>query len=489
MKITFISAEKTPIAKVGGLADVITGLSREMRRHNHHLEIILPRYSHLDTTHIDGLEIYLHELMVPWFSGLVPCQIWKGTVWGQPCYFIDPNQALNYFTRGRTYGESDDDLRFTFFSKASLEFIHQSGKTPDILHCHDWQTALVPVLLYELYQHKGFTRTRVCLTIHNFKHQGITNEQVLIGTGLNRTDYFFNTDRLLDNYNPQVLNLLKGGIVYSNFITTVSPKHAWEAKEEDQGFGLKPTLRLYHMKYGGVLNGLDYEYWNPNKDPLIPHHYTAATVEQKSKNKRYLQQKCSLSPSNQPLVAFIGRLDPQKGLDLIQYAIPRILELGAQCILLGNSHDPAINREFEQLKKGFVGNQNCHLELNFDEALAHLIYAGSDFMLVPSRFEPCGLTQLIALRYGSVPIVRSVGGLADTICDIADIRQAFHNRNGFCFEPYSAKELDETLHRAIHYYMDQPNSFLQLRQNGMRQDFSWKEPAQHYLNIYHHIKA
>lgn len=489
MKITFITAEKTPIAKVGGLADVITGLSREMTSRNHDLEIVLPRYSHLDTTHIDGLSIYRNELLVPWFSGFISCQIWKGTVWGQPCYLIDSNKALDYFTRGVTYGESDDDLRFAFFSKASLEFIHQSGKKPDILHCHDWQTSLVPVLLYELYQQKGLDKTRVCLTIHNFKHQGITNESVLVGTGLNRPDYFFSSDRLLDNYNPHVLNLLKGGMVYSNFMTTVSPKHAWEAKEGDQGFGLRPTLHLYHMKYGGVLNGLDYEYWNPNKDPLIPYNYAAVSVGRKSENKEYLQQKFALSRTRQPLLAFIGRLDPQKGLDLIQYAIPRILELGGQFILLGNSHDPAINREFEQLKQRLAGNQNVHLELDFNEEFAHFIYAGSDFMLVPSQFEPCGLTQLIALRYGSVPIVRSVGGLADTIFDVADTRQEFHSRNGFCFETYSEKELDKTLIRAINYYNDQPDSFLKLRRNGMEQDFSWKEPAQHYLNIYNYIRA
>jgi starch synthase len=277
-------------------------------------------------------------------------------------------------------------------------------------------------------------------------------------------------------------------VVYSNFVTTVSPKHAFEAKNQGQGFGLEGTLHEHAAKYGGVLNGIDFDAWNPAADPLIPSPFDVDTTAGKEKNKRALRSRFELAESDKPIVAHIGRLDPQKGLDLVRHAIFHCLERGAQFVLLGSSPERSINESFCRLKEEFRGNPDCHLEIGFHENLAHLIYAGADLMLVPSRFEPCGLTQLIAMRYGTIPVVRSVGGLADTVFDIDDSERAPEIRNGFVFEHDDQTGLEYALDRAIICYTEKPQTFRQLRQTAMRADHSWNVPGQHYLNIYNYIR-
>lgn len=279
MFITMISPECAPVAKVGGLADVVYGLSRELEVRGHSVEIILPKFDCMRYDHIWGLCVTHSGLWVPWYGGGIHCTVWFGFVHGRKCFFIEPHSNDNYFNRGTFYGCHDDVMRFVFFSRAALEFLLKSGKRPDIIHCHDWQTGIVPVLLYEMYQQIGLHNQRVCYTIHNFRYQGVTGGEILTATGLHRPEYFFHHDRLQDNHHHNALNLMKGGIVYSNFITTVSPRHAWEAKA-DQGYGLEHTLRIHHYKYGGVLNGVDYEVWNPEIDPFIPHHYTYHTQDE-----------------------------------------------------------------------------------------------------------------------------------------------------------------------------------------------------------------
>ncbi len=488
MFLMMITPELAPVAKVGGLADVVYGLSRELELRGNAVEIILPKYDCMRYDHIWGLTKSYEDLWVPWYNGAIHTTVWFGFVHGRKCFFIDPHSNDNFFNRGTFYGHNDDVLRFAFFCRAALEFMLKANKHPDIVHCHDWQTALVPVLLFEMYHHLGLRHPRVCFTIHNFRHQGATGEQLLRATGLHRPEHFFHYDRMRDNHNPRALNLMKAGIVYSNFVTTVSPRHAWEAKDAGQGHGLEPTLHTHHCKFGGVLNGLDYEQFNPKTDPYIPAHYTADTIDKKYENKRALRQRFWLADNEKPIVAFIGRLDVQKGLPLVRHAIFYSLNHRAQFVLLGSSPERSINDHFLGLKHHLNDNPDCHLEIAYHEELAHLIYAGADLMVVPSRYEPCGLTQMIALRYGTVPVVRSVGGLADTVFDKDYSNRPLPERNGYVFHHSDNPGIESALHRAFGCYYHFPEHFRQLMLNGLRTDYSWNRPAQHYINIYDYIR-
>lgn len=489
MYVVQIASEMAPVAKVGGLADVVFGLSREMEIRGNDVEIILPKYDCMRYDHIWGLCRTYDDLWVPWAGGAIHCSVFFGFVHGRKCFFIEPHSQENFFNRGCFYGHKDDVLRFAFFSRAALEFMLKTGKHPDIIHCHDWQTGLVPVFLYEIYQKMGMTHPRVCYTIHNFRHQGICGHDVCDIVGLGRRDYFCRQERLLDNRNSTALNLMKGGVVYSNFVTTVSPRHAGEAKDFGQGFGLEPTLHTHAVKYGGVLNGIDYDVWNPATDGHIPHHYSADQIENKYANKKALRERLWLADNEKPIVAFVGRLDPQKGLDLVRHALFYCINHGAQFVLLGSSPENGINEYFWQLKNYLNENQDSHIEVGFNQELAHLIYAGADMMVVPSRFEPCGLTQLISMRYGTVPLVRNVGGLADTVVDKDFSEKPLHERNGYVFHNDDYPGVESALSRAIACYYQYPEHFRDLILNGMRTDFSWNVPGQHYLNIYDFIRS
>ncbi|MBI5388214.1 MAG: glycogen synthase GlgA [Verrucomicrobia bacterium] len=488
MFIVMITPEMAPVAKVGGLGDVVYGLSRELELRGNAVEIILPKYDCMRYDQISGLTRTYDNLEVPWYGGVISTSVWFGFVHGRKCFFIEPHARDNFFHRGVYYGQNDDVVRFAFFCRAALEFMWKTGKHPDIIHCHDWQTALVPVLLYEMYQRLGMRHPRVCFTVHNFRHQGVTGEHILRATGLHRPEYFFHYDRMRDNHNPHALNLMKAGIVFSNFVTTVSPCHAWEAKDAGQGHGLEPTLHTHQYKFGGVLNGVDYEVFNPETDPHIPAHYSAQTIEGKYENKRALRHRFWLADNERPIVAFIGRLDQQKGLELIRHSIFFSVNNRAQFVLLGNSPEPGTNDHFLGLKRHLNDNPHCHLEIAYNEELARLIYAGADMMVVPSRYEPCGLTQLISLRYGTVPVVRNVGGLADTVFDKDYSNRPLHERNGYVFDHADNPGLESALRRAIGCYYHFPDHFRHLMLNGLRCDYSWNHPGQHYLNIYDHIR-
>jgi len=488
MYIVQITPELAPVAKVGGLADVVFGLSNELEIRGNHVEIILPKYDCLRYDHIWGLCETYGDLWVPWYGGAIHCTVYFGFVHGRKCFFIEPHSSDNFFNRGSIYGFNDDVLRFAFFTRAAMEFLWKSGKNPDIIHCHDWQTALAPIFLFEIYKFLGMTHPRVCFTIHNFKHQGVTGTQLLQATGLNRPEYYCHYDRLRDNFNPHAVNLMKAGVVYSNFVTTVSPRHASEAKDQGQGFGLEPTLHIHHVKYGGVVNGIDYNMWNPEIDRYIPHHYGVDNIEEKYKNKKVLRDRLMIADNEKPIVAFVGRLDPQKGLELIRHAVFYTLHRRGQFVLLGSSPDGQINSYFWSLKHQLNDNPDCHIEIGFNEELSHLIYAGADMILVPSQFEPCGLTQLIAMRYGTVPIVREVGGLADTVFDKDYSYKPLNERNGYVFRDYDYSGLESALGRALSCYYDYPDHFREVMKNAMRYDFSWKNPGQDYLNIYDLIR-
>ncbi|GAB4538688.1 MAG: glycogen synthase GlgA [Pleurocapsa sp.] len=490
MYIVQIASECAPVIKAGGLGDVVYGLSRELEIRGHCVELILPMYDCMRYDHIWGLHDAYRGLCVPWYGGAIYCDVYCGWVHGRVCFFIQPHSGDNFFNRGYYYGGKDDAIRFAFFSKAALEFLLKSNKRPDIIHCHDWQTGLVPVMLYEMYQYHGMERQRVCYTIHNFKHQGIHGVEILHATGLNNESYYFHYDRLQDNFNPFAINFMKGGIVYSNYVNTVSPHHAWEARFTDVGYGLGHTLEIHQSKFGGILNGVDYGVWNPKIDNYIPYQYDIDSLEKKAQNKKALRDRLLLQDGDKPIIAFVGRLDQQKGVHLVHHAMYYALNRGAQFVLLGSATEGGINQWFWHEKFHLNDNPDVHLEIGFNEELAHLIYAGADMMVVPSNFEPCGLTQLIALKYGTVPIVRGVGGLLSTVFDRDhDLDHAPEKRNGYVFYQTDNHALESAMERAIGLYYEYPKEFEQLVQQGMEYDYSWNHPGTQYLNIYDFIKA
>jgi len=488
MYIVMIASECAPVAKVGGLGDVVFGLSRELEIRGHAVEIVLPKYDCMRYDHIWDLQVTQRDLWVPWFNHRVRCSVYFGFVHGRKCFFIEPHSSENFFNRGAYYGFPDEHMRFAFFSKAALEFLYRAGKRPEIIHTHDWQTALVPVLLYEIYARIGMGDCRVCHTLHNVKHQGIAGENVLWATGLGRPDYYYREERLKDDFNPTAINFTRGAIVYSNFISTVSPRHAWEIRHTGWGYGLGHILHIHRDKFGGILNGLDYDMWNPETDTAIAHHYTAGSFERKAINKTALRQRLWLRDVHKPVVTYVGRLDMQKGIGLIRHAIFRSLQQGAQFVLLGSSPEPGINAEFWQLKHGLNDNPDCHLEIGYNEELAHLIYAGADILIVPSLFEPCGLTQMIALRYGTVPVVRAVGGLADTVFDRDHSQRPPAERNGYVFHQTDNGAIESALDRAIGLWFHYADAFRELAVQGMRCDYSWNRPGADYLNVYELIR-
>jgi starch synthase len=487
--VVMVASECAPVAQAGGLGEVVFGLSRELEKRGHAVDIILPKYDCMRYDQISGLSVAYHDLWVPWYSGFVHCTVWFGFVHGRRCFFIDPHSQDEFFNRGQLYGFHDDATRFAFFSKAALEFMLRTDRRPEVIHCHDWQTALVPVLLFEIYEHIGMHDQRVCFTIHNFAHQGVTGEHILWATGLNRPAYFFDDTRLRDNANDAALNLLKGGIVYSNFVATVSPRYAWEAQNADQGMGLGHTLYVHRGKFEGVLNGVDYDVWNPEIDRLIPVQYTSETLNAKCNVKEALRDHLFLRKDLKPIVTYVGRLDHQKGVHLIHHAIFYALDRGMQVVVMGRSSEPAINAHFWHLKHFLNDNPDCHLEIGFNVELSHLIYAGADLILLPSLFEPCGLAQMIALKYGTVPIVRAVGGLVDTVFDRDYSDQPYSERNGYVFQHIDNMAVESALDRAIDLWYSHPTEFRELMVNGMRQDHSWADPGQHYVNIYEYIAA
>lgn len=487
MYIIQVASEMTPVAKVGGLADVVYGLTRELERQGHAVEVILPKYDCLKYNQILDLQPVYNDLWVPWYGGAIHCTVFSGMVHHVKCLFIDPHSGDNFFNRGTFYGGGQEYYRWAFFARAALEFMLKTNRRPDVIHCHDWQTGLLPVMLYEIYAHIGMGNQRVAYTIHNFKHQGPGPADVLHACGLGRPDYFYSPDRLMDHVKPKDINFMKGGVVYSNYVNTVSPHHAWEARFSPFGFGLNSTLDHHQGKFGGILNGLDYEQWNPATDWALPAKYNAGNFSEKARNKEALRDRFWLSKDNKPLFAYVGRLDDQKGLHLIKHAIYWAISNNAQFVLLGTGL-PHVNNDFGALKRQLNDNPNCHVELGFSEDLARLIYAGADYMVVPSVFEPCGLTQLIALRYGTPPIVRYTGGLADTVFDWDFDQRPREERNGFVFHQDDVPALESALSRANGLFYS-PEYYKQLATQGMNQDYGWSSSAKHYINAYEYIRC
>ncbi len=486
MYIVHIATELSPVAKVGGLGDVIYGLSKELKKLGHTVEIILPKYDCLHLDKLSNLKIEFQDLWSYDGADRFSNTIWSATVDGLKVLFIEPHHPKDYFNRGIIYGCSDDIERFIYFSRAALEFLYKSNRHPDAIHVHDWPTALIPVLFKDMYLDLGYHAKETVLTIHNIEHQGKCSPHHLSQAGLKAENYLF-ADKMQD---PEILdevNLLKGGIVYADKITTVSPTYEKEIQTAERGHGLQNVVVAHRKKIKGILNGIDEDFWNPEKDSHLVAQYSteiSKVLEGKKANRRHLQASLGLGDSNAPLIASITRLVPQKSPELIKYGLELALQKGGQFILLGSSSIQSIQKEFEKLQIDLKNNKNVLILMDQDEALAHQIYAAADMFLIPSLFEPCGLTQLIALRYGTVPIARMTGGLADTVFDIETSLRPQNERNGFTFDSHDKKGVERAISRALQYFKQEPEKWKTLMLNGMKQDYSWKKSALEYVQLY-----
>ncbi|CAM8915371.1 unnamed protein product [Rhodiola kirilowii] len=485
LHIIHIAAEMAPVAKVGGLGDVVAGLGKALQKKGHLVEIILPKYDCMQQDCVRDLRV-LDTVVESYFSGrLYQNKIWTGTVEGLAVYFIEPQHPDKLFLRGQFYGEHDDFKRFSYFSRAALELLLQAGKKPDIIHCHDWQTAFVAPLYWDLYAPKGLNSARICFTCHNFEYQGKAPASELAHCGLD-VHQLNRPDRMQDNSSHDKINPIKGGIVFSNIVTTVSPTYAQEVRSAESGMGLHGTLNSHSKKFVGILNGIDTDVWNPATDNTLEVQYNSNDLQGKTENKEALQRQLGLSSENarQPLVGCITRLVPQKGVHLIRHAIYRTLELGGQFVLLGSSPVPHIQREFEGIANNFQNHDRIRLILKYDESLSHSIFAASDMFIIPSIFEPCGLTQMIAMRYGSIPIVRKTGGLNDSVFDVDDETIPLQFRNGYTFNNPDERGLNGALDRSFKHYNTDQEQWKQLVQKVMNMDFNWDSSASQYEELY-----
>ncbi|KAL9237107.1 hypothetical protein vseg_011695 [Gypsophila vaccaria] len=485
LHIIHIAAEMAPVAKVGGLGDVVAGLGKALQKKGHLVEIVLPKYDCMQYDLIHDLRV-LDVHVESYFDGQqFKNKIWVGTVEGLPVYFIEPHHPAKFFWRGQYYGENDDFKRFSFFSRAALELLLQSGKKPDIIHCHDWQTAFVAPLYWDLYAPKGLNSARICFTCHNFEYQGSAPAQELGSCGLD-VHQLNRPDRMQDNLHGHNINPIKGAVVFSNIVTTVSPTYAQEVRTPEGGKGLHTTLNSHSKKFIGILNGIDTDTWNPATDSFIEVQYNSVDLQGKAENKAALRKHLGLSYSDptKPLVGCVTRLVPQKGVHLIRHAIYQTVERGGQFVLLGSSPVHHIQREFEGIANQFQNHDDARLLLKYDESLSRSIYAASDMLIIPSIFEPCGLTQMIAMRYGAIPIVRKTGGLNDSVFDIDDETIPIQFRNGFTFLSPDEQGLNSALDRALGYYKNNQESWEQLVEKVMRIDFSWESSASQYEELY-----
>lgn len=472
MDIVHVASELAPIAKVGGLGDVLFGLCRALSENNHRIEVCLPKYDCLALEGIEGLCVLVHDFP-SFFDG--KChhnRIWKGSVNGFSVLLFETNDSYDFFDRDTIYGCPDDSDRFLYFNRLVLEYLYKRGPLPDILHVHDWHTAAIPLLQRSLYA--SLHSPKVILTIHNLAYQGITAASSLQKAGLPET---------ILHTKKEPWNLLGEGIEHADWVTTVSPTYAEEILTPMGGKGLDALLQKHRTKFSGILNGIDKKFWDPKTDPALPFNYSVRDIskesppfiENKGKAQHYLRHMFSLTEKPCPIVSCITRLVSQKSPDLIKHALFWTLKQNAQFILLGSTADAATHEEFYNIKRETLASSSVHIELTYNEKLSHLIYAASDLLVVPSLFEPCGLTQLIAMRYGAVPLVRKTGGLADTV---------FDGENGFLFGPSTEGALEEALERALSLWRHEPKKWRRIMEHGMTIDYSWKKSAEEYLALY-----
>ena len=491
MHIVQITSEIAPAAKVGGLSDVVLGLSRELLRQGHQVEVLLPDYAALKRDEIDKWEPNHSQVSIFLDDQFRSVSVGRGLVRDVPVWFIGAPEGYSFLDHDSVYGGADELLRFLSFSRGALDWLLFQHSEPDIIHSHDWPTAVVPVLLREVFTDTPLGRSKTLFSLHNVDYQGRCSKEDLHRIGLDgRT--LLHPERLQDNQWEEAINLMKGGIVFSDGCNTVSPTYAEQVRTAPEGRGLELTINKHQQKFSGILNGIDYTYWNPAEDTYIDHHFSleqmkAGDCSGKKAAKAALQRALYLPVTDAPLIACISRLIPQKGIDLMRHAVHRISELGGQFVLLGSSLNSDIQAAFEQQAVEHSRGNSVRFCLKTSERLAHQIYAAADMILVPSIFEPCGLTQMIALRYGCVPLVRKTGGLADTVHDVETSIRPLSERNGFSFEHADIGGVNWALDRSIKMYREKPQKWKQLVINGMRQDHSWNRSVRGYMERYQGI--
>jgi starch synthase len=488
------ASEVAGFAKTGGLADVAGALPAALARRGNLVAVVMPLYRAVRRAGV-SVEPTGIVLPIPMGDRVLACRVFRSRLprTDVPVFLIEhtPYYERDDAAAGRglyqhqtTDGKIDywdNGERFVFFNRAVLELVPHLGFTPDVIHANDWQTGLIPVYLSEMYRtNPGFQRVRSVFTIHNIAYQGSFPRQLLNYTGL--------PDRL---YNPGQLehygfNFLKAGVVFADAVTTVSPTYAREIQTAEFGCGLEGLLTTVHGKLSGIVNGCDYEQWNPATDRHIRAPYTAETVfEQKPQCKADLQSRFRLAEDPAaPVLGVVARLVSQKGIDLVLSAAPGFLDQGCQLVVLGDG-DAVFHEQLQALRDRYPDRVGIYL--GFSDPLAHAIEAGSDLFLMPSRYEPCGLNQLYSLKYGTPPVVRTTGGLADTVVNATVENLADGRATGFAFGDYTAHALYETVRWALTLYRDRPAEFRRVVRTAMAQDWSWARSAEAYEKLYHKV--
>ena len=481
MKAVLVASEAVPYSKTGGLADVSGALPKALKRIGVDVRVILPRYTGISfrsgdvVSQANGYPIF-HDLAVPFAGGVKYASVYEDWLDDTPFYFID---CPEYFARGYIYGSGDAEVeRFGFFSRAALELTKRLGDPPDVIHCNDWQTGLLPAYLHSAYRDDPyFAHTATFFSIHNLAYQGLFNPALLPHLGLG-FDVFEHGMEFHGN-----ANALKAGIYFSTVLSTVSRKYAEEIQTAEYGNQLDGLLRWRKNDLLGILNGVDYGEWNPAHDPHLVAHFSPDHPTGKQACKRALLQQYHLPEElDRPLVAIITRLTTQKGIDLLANAIWRILDTGAMFVMLGSGAQ-SYEDYFQHVRDSRPNQVGVYF--GYNTALAHKIEAGADMYVMPSAYEPCGLNQMYSLKYGTVPIVRGVGGLEDTI---TNFERTSRRGNGFKFYDYSADRLVEKFYEAFLLY-DDKELWGQLQRNGMLADHSWERAAREYLNTYQLVAA
>lgn len=471
MKILFTASEAMPFAKTGGLGEVIGSLPKELRKLGVDARLILPKYRDIPAEFTGNMS-FQTEIVVPVGWRQQYCGIQYLDYPGLPVYFLDNEQ---YFGRPGFYNYYDDGERFAFFCRAVLEVLPQLDFFPDVLHCHDWQTGMVSVLLNAHYRHRPeYQKLRTVFTVHNLRYQGIFPKEIL--PDLLGLDWGYFTPEGVEFYNA--VNFMKGGLVFSDLISTVSETYAGEICAPFFGEKLEGLLCKRQDDLTGILNGIDYEMYNPATDKHIIKNYTITTLEGKTKNKEELQKRMGLPVKNVPLVGIVSRLVDAKGMDLLGRVLGDLLALDDfQLVVLGVGE--VRYEHFFQLAAWLHPDKIAYAF--FDEPLAHWIYAGADLLLMPSLFEPCGISQLIAMRYGTLPLVRETGGLKDTV---QPYNQYTGEGNGFSFTNYNAHDMMYTLRLAMAVYRENREVWTRIMKNAMASEYGWQHSALKYRSLY-----
>ena len=474
--IAFIGSECYPFVKTGGLGDVMYALPKALVAQNCDVKVILPRYKCIPQKYQEKM-VYRGAFHMDlcadgrtYYVGIME-YVWDGVVYD----FIDNEE---FFSVGKPYTNLIDDIpKYCYFSKAALAALNYMDWIPDVIHCHDWQAGLVPVYLRTMFDNTPIARAKVMITIHNLKFQGIYNiPTIKYWSGL--PDYVFNKDALKQGYDDA--NMFKGGLAYSNVITTVSGTYAQEIQTPFYGENLDAHLRYHSGKLHGIVNGIDYGMWDPSTDKLLAAPYDVTDViEKKKKNKLAMQESLGLEQDeNKFVIGLISRLTDQKGLDLVNAIVPQLMDGNTQVVVLGTG-DAVYEDSFRYYENAYKGSFCAYIA--YDESLAHGIYAGADAFFVPSRFEPCGLTQLIAMHYGTVPIVRETGGLKDTV---EPFNQYTGEGNGFTFDRYESGLLLDATNRAKTLYFEYREAWDEMVKRNMNKDVSWEVSAKQYRQLY-----